>query len=60
MLKALKAFWRILTESDEDQSWFPHMDGKRMRRWNFQRHEYEFRPKRESGSCSSFTAARPE
>jgi hypothetical protein len=44
MLEALKVFWRILTESGEDRTWFPHRDGKRMCRWNLQRHEYEFKP----------------
>jgi hypothetical protein len=44
MLEALKVFWRILTESGEDRTWFPHSDGKRMCRWNLQRHEYEFKP----------------
>ncbi|MET0679161.1 MAG: hypothetical protein ABW175_25460 [Bradyrhizobium sp.] len=43
MLVALKAFWRILKNSDQDRTWFPHADGRRMCRWNFQRQEYEFR-----------------
>ena len=33
MLEALKVFWRILTESGEGRTWFPHTDGKRMCRW---------------------------
>lgn len=44
MLDTLKAFWRVLNTSDEDRTWFPHEDGKRLCRWNLQRHEYEFKP----------------
>jgi len=44
MMEALKVFWRVVTDSGEDRTWFPHGDGKCMRRWNFQRHEYDFKP----------------